>query len=79
MVVFTVETGFSRRVRFAGCASTPSRSWLMQQARQIAWALPLRSDPTRFLIRDRDNKLLRRGVFGVMGSESFAHLSFAKT
>ena len=29
---------------------------MTQPARQIAWTLPERSDPIRFLIRDRDNK-----------------------
>jgi putative transposase len=44
-----------------GCFSptarrNPSGAWVTQQARQLAWALPERATPIRFLIRDRDSK-----------------------
>jgi putative transposase len=54
-VLFFVELG-SRRVHLAGCTANPSGSWVTQQARQLAWELPERSTPLRFLIRDRDSK-----------------------
>jgi putative transposase len=54
-VLFFIELG-SRRVHLAGCTTNPSGAWVTQQARQLAWSLPQRSTPLRFLIRDRDSK-----------------------
>src|SRR5207249_1761517 len=42
-----------------GCTANPSGVWVTQQARQLAWELPERSTPLRFLIRDRDSKFTR--------------------
>jgi putative transposase len=54
-VLFFIELG-SRRVHLAGCTANPSAPWVIQQARQLSWTLAERSEPMRFLIRDRDQK-----------------------
>ena len=54
-VLFFIELG-SRRVHLAGCTANPTASWVTQQARQLTWTLAERSEPFRFLIRDRDQK-----------------------
>jgi putative transposase len=54
-VLFFIELG-SRRVHLAGLTANPNSTWVTQQARQLAWSLPERSTPLRFLIRDRDSK-----------------------
>ncbi len=58
-ILFFIELG-SRRVHFAGCTPNPSGPWVVQQARQLSWALEDRSEPIRFLIRDRDQKFTDR-------------------
>jgi transposase InsO family protein len=40
----------------AGCTPTPTAAWVTQQARQLTWTIADRSEPIRFLIRDRDQK-----------------------
>jgi hypothetical protein len=40
----------------AGCTPNPNAPWVIQQARQRSWTLAERSEPIRFLIRDRDQK-----------------------
>jgi putative transposase len=57
-VLFFIELD-SRRVHLAGCTANPNGAWITQQARQLAWTLPQRSTPARFLIRDRDGKFTR--------------------
>ena len=57
-VLFFLELG-SRRVHVAGCTANPHGSWTAQQARQLAWSLPKRATPARFLIHDRDSKFTR--------------------
>jgi putative transposase len=57
-VLFFIELG-SRRVHLVGCTTNPSGAWVVQQARQLAWTLPERSTPARFVIRDRDSKFTR--------------------
>jgi transposase InsO family protein len=54
-VLFFIEVG-SRRVQMAGCTPHPNAEWVMQQARQVAWAFAERTEPVRFLIRDHDRK-----------------------
>jgi len=54
-VLFFIELG-SRRVHAAGCTANPSAEWVIQQARHVSWALADRSEPMRFLIRDRDQR-----------------------
>jgi len=54
-VLFFIELG-SRRVHRAGCTHHPNAQWVTQQARQSAWSLAERTEPLRFLIRDRDQK-----------------------
>ena len=54
-VLFFIELG-SRRVHLGGCTPTPTAPWVTQQARQLTWTLAGRSEPVRFLIRDRDQK-----------------------
>jgi putative transposase len=57
-VLFYIELR-SRRVHLAGCTPNPDSAWVTQQARQLAWTLPERATPARFLIRDRDSKFTR--------------------
>jgi putative transposase len=57
-VLFFIALG-SRRVHVAGCTANPDGHWATQQARQLAWSLPERPRPIRFLIRDRDSKFSR--------------------
>jgi putative transposase len=57
-VLFFLELG-SRRVHLAGCTANPDGRWIAQQARQLAWSLPERETPLRFLIHDRDSKFSR--------------------
>jgi transposase InsO family protein len=57
-VLFFLELS-SRRVHVAGCTAKPDGSWTAQQARQLAWSLPERATPPRFLIHDRDSKFSR--------------------
>jgi putative transposase len=54
-VLFFIELG-TRQVQLAGCTPNPDGAWTVQQARQLAWSLPERSEPIRFLIHDRDSK-----------------------
>jgi transposase InsO family protein len=54
-VLFFIEHG-SRRVHLGGCTANPTGAWVTQQACQLAWTLPARSTPARFLLRDRDSK-----------------------
>jgi transposase InsO family protein len=58
-VLVFIELG-SRRVHVAGCTPNPSATWVVQQARQLSWTLAERSEPMRFLIRDRDQKFTDR-------------------
>jgi putative transposase len=53
-VLFFIELG-SRRVHLAGCTPNPSAAWVIH-ARQLTWTVAERSEPLRFLIRDRDQK-----------------------
>jgi len=73
-VLFFLELG-SRRVHLAGCTAYPTAKWVIQQARQLTWTLAERSEPVRFLIRDRDQKFTRAfdDVFAATGSRSFVH------
>jgi hypothetical protein len=58
-VLFFIELG-SRRVHVAGCTPNPNAAWVVQQTRQVSWTLPERSEPIRFLIRDRAQKFTDR-------------------
>src|SRR2546425_3357563 len=49
-VLFFIELG-SRRVQLGGCTPHPNAPWVIQQARQFAWALPGRAEAFRFLVR----------------------------
>ena len=42
-VLFFIELG-TRRVHLAGCTPNPDGAWTVQQARQLAWSLPERSN-----------------------------------
>jgi hypothetical protein len=72
-VLFFIELG-SRRVHMAGCTANPSAPWVTQQARHLSWTLAERTEPIRFLIRDRDRSsrthLMR--CFEPTGSKSSA-------
>jgi putative transposase len=52
-VLFFIELA-SRRVHFAGCTTTPSGTWVVQQARNLSFTNLF--NRTRFLIHDRDSK-----------------------
>jgi len=54
-VLFFIEHG-SRKVHVAGATTSPTATWVTQQARQLAWVLGERSVAARWLIRDRDAK-----------------------
>ncbi len=54
-VLFFLELS-TRRVHLAGCSANPDGRWTTQKARQLAWSLPERPRPIRFLIHDRDSK-----------------------
>jgi putative transposase len=73
-VLFFLELG-SRRVHVAGCTANPDGSWVAQQARQLAWSLPERATPARFLIHDRDSKFTR-GFDEVFRSEGVEVIPF---
>jgi putative transposase len=52
-VLFFIELA-SRRVHLAGCTTTPTGSWVTQQARNLSFSGVF--EQTRFLIHDRDSK-----------------------
>jgi putative transposase len=54
-VLFFIDLG-TRQVYSAGCTEHPTKAWVTQQARQMAWPLADRETPMRFLIHDRDMK-----------------------
>jgi putative transposase len=54
-VLFFIELG-TRHVHLAGCTAHPDEWWVTQHARQVAWSFAERTEPVRFLIRDRDQK-----------------------
>src|SRR5262245_8525617 len=58
-----LEVG-SRRVHLSGCTYSPTRAWVVQQARNPAWKLLEGELPARFLLRDRsvESRAARRGV-----------------
>jgi putative transposase len=68
-VLFFIEVG-SRRVHVGGCTTHPDGAWVTQQARQVAWTLPERETPIRFLIRDRDRKFTGGGFDAVFEAQS---------
>jgi transposase InsO family protein len=54
-VLFFIDVA-SRRVHLARCTAHPDAACVTQQAQQVAWTLAERTEPVRFLIRDRDRK-----------------------
>jgi len=64
-VLFFIEHG-SRKVHVAGATANPTRTWVTQQARQLAWRLGELPVPARWLIRNRDAK------FTATSTRSFA-------
>jgi putative transposase len=54
-VLFFIELE-TRRVHLCGCTTNPNGNWVAQQARNLAIELAERSQPVRFVIRDRDSK-----------------------
>jgi putative transposase len=67
-VLYFIEHG-SRRVHLARVTSSPTETWVTQQARQLTWTLAERVIPARWLIRDRDAKFTATfdEVFGSEG------------
>jgi len=54
-VLFFIEVG-TRRVHVTGVTGHPTGAWVVQQARNLSSELAERSQPIKFLIRDRDAK-----------------------
>jgi len=54
-VLFFIEID-TRRIYVTGITAKPSGEWVVQQARNLAMALAERTNPVRFLVRDRDAK-----------------------
>ena len=54
-VLFFIEHG-SRKAHIAGVTAHPTDTWVIQQARQLAWALGEGAIRAKWLIRDRDAK-----------------------
>jgi len=52
-VLFFIELD-TRRVQVTGVTAHPTRSWVVQQARNLTMALDDRVHPVKFVIRDRD-------------------------
>jgi putative transposase len=57
-VLFFIELG-TRRIHVAGCTANPDAPWTTLKARRLAWSLPERARPIRFLVHDRDSKFGR--------------------
>ena len=72
-VLFFIELG-TRRVHLAGVTKNPDRTWVTQQARNIAAELSDIGVATRVLIRDRDAKFTRSfdAVFEAGGTRIIA-------
>jgi len=68
-VLFFIELA-SRRVHLAGCTAHPDAEWVTQQARQVTWTRTDRSQPIRFLVRDRDRTFTASvdAVFDALGA-----------
>jgi hypothetical protein len=56
-VLIFVEHG-TRRLYMGGVTAHPTGPWVTQQARNLAADLGTGTDTLRFLIRDRDSKLI---------------------
>ena len=54
-VLFFIELD-TRMVFVTGVTANPTGAWVVQQARNVSFELSERSQPVRFLIRDRDAK-----------------------
>lgn len=54
-VLFFIEHA-TRRVYLACCTAHPHEAWVVQQARQMTWALEGREMPIHYLIHDHDTK-----------------------
>jgi hypothetical protein len=50
-----IELG-SRRIHVSPATAHPDSAWVTQQARNLALGLDARTNPARFLTRDRDAK-----------------------
>lgn len=54
-VLFFIELD-TRKVFVAGVTANPTGAWMVQQARNLAFGFAQRTQPPKFLIRDRDAK-----------------------
>ena len=54
-VLFFIELD-TRRVIITGVTAHPSGAWVVQQARNLSYEIAQRTQPVKFLIRDRDAK-----------------------
>jgi putative transposase len=55
--LFFIELG-TRRVHLAGCTAHPTAAWVTQQARQMSWQLQDSELTIRYLLHDRDSKVV---------------------
>jgi hypothetical protein len=54
-VLFFIELD-TRQVHLSGVTTNPAGEWVIQQARNLSFALAEQADPRKFLIRDRATK-----------------------
>lgn len=54
-ILFFIELD-TRKVYVTGVTAHPTGAWVIQQARNLSYAIAERAQPVKFLIRDRDTK-----------------------
>lgn len=69
-VLFFIHPG-SRRVHLVGMTANPDRSWMIQQARNVAMIFDEEPVKPKYLLRDRDSKFVRE-FDALLSSEGIA-------
>lgn len=69
-VLFFIHLG-SRRVQLAGMTANPNRTWMMQQARNLAMIFDQETVIPKYLLRDRDSKFVKE-FDAILASEGIA-------